>query len=552
MKIKNIRIKDFKSIYGEQYFDFETMEGLVKLSGIIGSGKTTVGEAILWGLYGKIKEHKNGNLIAWHMRSCEIEINLTSKNKDIYIKRNTHSPLEIYINGKLLAASNKRDTQEILEEEYFDVPALAIQKMCIISFNAFNNSLCSMSPGETRLFLDEIFGFKTFTEYNDEIVSERKLQITENTQLNAILSDTKTQIEHLLKKKKEQQAQLSNSIDIDKLNNERTELVDKGVSLKNELNELSKSFDLSHTIYVQKMSEVSVLGKQEKQFVTTFSTGKCPTCGHDIDVSLLEKHKQRMQEYANKYRELEVESNTKKTEYINNKTKIDTEISEIKRRISEIDSSIKIYNNNLKLISENYDDIISEYNIKIEDISKQISESDKNIGEWNEMNELFSKTLRYGLLDTLIPHINKSIKYYMNKLGQEYTVEYDKEFKPHIYIENNDNEISYRDLSTGQKKTLDIAIIFGVIQNVIANVDFNIFFLDELFSNMDADSRYTMLNLLKDNLCENRTIFVVNHAEMPDDFFAHKIRVSIVRKRVEDYKKKEDVIVNASKYEKIF
>jgi len=39
---------------------------------------------------------------------------------------------------------------------------------------------------------------------------------------------------------------------------------------------------------------------------------------------------------------------------------------------------------------------------------------------------------------------------------------------------------------------------------------------------------------------------------MPDDFFAHKIRVSIVRKRVEDYKKKEDVIVNASKYEKIF
>lgn len=552
MKIKNIKIKDFKSIYGEQYFDFETMEGLVKLSGIIGSGKTTVGEAILWGLYGKIKEHKNGNLIAWHMRSCEIEINLTSKNKDIYIKRSTHAPLEIYINGKLLAASNKRDTQEILEEEYFDVPALAIQKMCIISFNAFNNSLCSMSAGETRLFLDEIFGFKTFTEYNDEIISERKVQITENTQLNAILLDTKTQIEHLLKKKKEQQAQLSNSIDIDKLNNERTELVDKGVSLKNELNELSKSFDLSYTTYVQKMSEVSVLGKQEKQFVTTFSTGKCPTCGHDIDVSLLEKHKQRMQEYANKYRELELESNTKKTEYINNKTKIDTKISDIKKRISEIDSSIKLYNNNLKLISENYDDIISEYNIKIEDISKQISESDKNIGEWNEMNELFSKTLRYGLLDTLIPHINKSIKYYMNKLGQEYTVEYDKEFKPHIYIENNDNEISYRDLSTGQKKTLDIAIIFGVIQNVIANVDFNIFFLDELFSNMDADSRYTMLNLLKDNLCDNRAIFVVNHAEMPDDFFAHKIRVSIVRKRVEDYKKKEDVIVNASKYEKIF
>ena len=101
-------------------------------------------------------------------------------------------------------------------------------------------------------------------------------------------------------------------------------------------------------------------------------------------------------------------------------------------------------------------------------------------------------------------------------------------------------------MSTGQRKTLDIAIIFGVIQNVIANVDFNIFFLDELFSNMDADSRYTMLTVLKETLCENRTIFVVNHAEMPDDFFNHKIRVTLNNKNIEDYK------IKYSKYDKIF
>ena len=88
--------------------------------------------------------------------------------------------------------------------------------------------------------------------------------------------------------------------------------------------------------------------------------------------------------------------------------------------------------------------------------------------------------------------------------------------------------------------------------NVIANVDFNIFFLDELLSNMDADSRYIMLTVLKDTLAENRTIFVVNHAEMPDDFFNHKIRVSLQTKKIVDAKKKEEVIVKTSKYEKIF
>lgn len=546
MKIKNIRIRDFKSIYGEQYFDFESLDGLIKLSGIIGSGKTTVGEAILWGLYGKIKEHKNKNLIAWHRKNCEIEINLVSRNKEICIKRNTHLPLEVTIDGKLLAASNKRDTQEILEDEYFDVPALAIQKMCIISFNAFNNSLCSMSPGETRIFLDDIFGFKTFTEYNDEIVSERKLQITENTQLNAVLNETKNQSIHLKEKKEIQKRELSNSIDITGLDDKRNELVNKGIEQKAKLDELTSIYNKKHSENIRLMSEAATLGKQEKEYINTFKTGKCPTCGHDIDLSILEERKHKMLEYANIYKKYESDNKELEIEYNKNSSAIQQVISDIKKQINEIDSKIKLYNNNLKLISENYDELIEEYENKIIDLESQIADSDKHIGEWNEMNELFSKTLRYGLLDTLIPHVNKSIKYYMNKLEQEYTIEYDQEFKPHIYIENNENEISYKDLSTGQRKTLDIAIIFGVIQNVIANVDFNIFFLDELFSNMDADSRYTMLTVLKDTLCENRTIFVVNHAEMPDDFFDHKIRVTLNNKIIDNYK------IKYSKYDKIF
>jgi DNA repair exonuclease SbcCD ATPase subunit len=223
-------------------------------------------------------------------------------------------------------------------------------------------------------------------------------------------------------------------------------------------------------------------------------------------------------------------------------------MDELRKKISSIDAEIKSYNDSVQLINDNYDELISELETKIIEIEGKIRESDKDIGEWNDMNELFSKTLRYSLLDTLIPHINKSIKYYMNKLNQPYNVEYDQEFKPHIWFD--DNEISYSDLSTGQKKTLDIGIIFGVIANVIANVDFNIFFLDELMSNMDSDSRNTMLTLLNDNLKDNRTIFVVNHAEMADDFFEHKIRVKLVNKKI--IEKKEPVLVFASTYEKIF
>ena len=33
-------------------------------------------------------------------------------------------------------------------------------------------------------------------------------------------------------------------------------------------------------------------------------------------------------------------------------------------------------------------------------------------------NELFTKTLRYNLLETLIPHINNSIQFFINKMDQ--------------------------------------------------------------------------------------------------------------------------------------
>ena len=566
MKIKNITIRNFRSVYGELYLDFSDLKGLIKLSGVIGSGKTTIGEAILYGLFGKVKEHKNPALASWHVKNseCSVEINLISKNREINIKRNLTAPLEVTIDGKLLSASNKRDTQEILEEEYYDVPRLAIEKMCIISFNAFKNSLANMNPGETRQFLDDIFGFKTFTEYNDQIILERKQQIIENTQLTTILNETRNQIDNLKHKQIIQTSQLKSSIDIDAIKEQKQQLINKGVSYKNEKIEKNKEKELKIKEIDQnikdcheKMVEAATLGKQAKENYNTFKSGKCPTCGHDIDPNDINTYKETMNRYADIYREYDA----KKKEFENNKQNIikeynniiddlDDKMDELRSQINKIDSQIKSYNDSVQLINDNYDELIQELELKVSEIDDKIQKSDKDIGEWNDMNELFSKTLRYSLLDTLIPHINRSIKYYLNKLNQLYNVEYDQEFKPHIYFDGNENEISYSDLSTGQKKTLDIGIIFGVIANVIANVDFNIFFLDELMSNMDSDSRNMMLSLLNENLTENRTIFVVNHAEMADDFFNHKIRVKLETKKI--IEKKEPVIIYASKYEKIF
>ena len=78
MKIHSVKITNFKSCYGTQEFIFDELEGLVKLSGPIGSGKTLLCEAIQWGLLGTVKGQTNPSLIAWNTDACEVEINLTS------------------------------------------------------------------------------------------------------------------------------------------------------------------------------------------------------------------------------------------------------------------------------------------------------------------------------------------------------------------------------------------------------------------------------------------------------------------------------------------
>ena len=549
MRLHNIRIRDFKSLYGDNYFDFDTLDGLVKLSGAIGSGKTSLGEAIIWGLFGTIKKINNTHLIAWNTKACEIEINLESKGHNINILRNIKENLQIHVDGKLLIASNKRDTQQILEEEYFDVPKLTVIKMCVISFNEFN-SIAAMNPGETKQFLDNVFGFKTFTEYNEQSTIEKKEEVRQQTELNAIYTETENQMQYLINKKSEQQKELSNSIDIDKLTEDRAIYVDKGKALKDKFNELTAEYKQKDSDMYNKMVELSTLGKVAKNNYNTFKSGKCPTCGHEVDNDKIEEYKSTMLKYAASYKEIDAARIQLKNEYQPKIDELNKEISELRTLISDIDTKIKIHENNKRLINENYDALINEYKEKLVSIKSKIDKSDIEIGEWNEIGDLFAKTLRYNLLDTLIPNINSSIQYYMNKLDQNYSVEFDKEFKPHIYIDGYQKEISYNSLSTGQRKTLDMAVIFGVLQNIIANVNFNVFFLDELFSNLDSDSRNTMLDLLNSTLAKDRSIFVINHAEMNDDYFKHKIRVKLSNKKIKV--KKDEIVVRASIYDKVF
>ena len=144
MYIQKIIINNFKSIYNPLEIDFNNTQGFWKISGPVGSGKTTIGEAVIFGLFGSINGKNNSDLISWGEKHSTIELWCTSKGHNLYIKRELNSygqsPLYVEIDGEELVFTNKRDAQTQLEKEYYDTSRTALEMLCIISFNNFNNT----------------------------------------------------------------------------------------------------------------------------------------------------------------------------------------------------------------------------------------------------------------------------------------------------------------------------------------------------------------------------------------------------------------------------
>ena len=141
MRVQRIRIRKFKSIYDTLEIDFDDVIGFWKIGGSVGAGKTTIGEAIIFGLFGTVGGKNNGDLISWGEKHALVELWCQSKGHDIYIKREINkygqSPIYAEVDGEELVFSNKRDAQTQLETEYYDVTRTTLELLCIISFNNF-------------------------------------------------------------------------------------------------------------------------------------------------------------------------------------------------------------------------------------------------------------------------------------------------------------------------------------------------------------------------------------------------------------------------------
>ena len=525
MRLKKIKISKFKSIYDELELNFDDIKGFWKIGGPVGAGKTTIGEAIIFGLFGVVGGKNNADLISWGEKHALIEVWCNSKGHDIYIKREINkygqSPIYVEVDNEELIFTNKRDAQSQLETDYYDVTRTTLELLCVISFNNFK-SFATLNANDTKKFLDQVLGFHTLTRYG-EICTDCSKEVLNNfNEVSAKISNNQSQIERILditnKAVIEGDIKQTES-DIKSLEQKKTECL---TDFDNEIKTIRAELSELQT----QLTKIKVLGANKKKEIDIIKKGICPTCGASIDQSQLPVKEQE--------REVLVES-YKNTDAVIKQKQIDIKQKEADKKSTNDMYSKQISDKKVLLVQLKEQKKREKINYDtIDTIKNQIAELDKDkqkyedeISQWNELYNILTKDVRAKILTSFIPTLNKNILNYTQQLQQQYIIEYDPSFKCNVRICGLEDSIPISSLSTGQLKIVDMCIIMGILGTIMNNTNFNLLLLDELFSNLDSDLRSIMCKMLKSNLKPDMTLFIISHTDIGTNKFDGEISADI-------------------------
>ena len=526
MRIQRIKLNNFKSIYGEFELDFEKeIKGMWKIVGPVGSGKTTLGEAIIFGLFGTVKDKNNDSLISWGEKHALVEIWCESKGKHIYIKREINSygqsPISVKIDGEDLIYTDKRDIQSQLENEYYDISKTTVELLCVISFNNFK-SLASLNTQDSRKFLDNVLGFAALTRY----VEIGKILRSENTvKMN--------EIQYLIGQCEAQIQKINELTNLEIISGDIQEV-------QGDIAEYNKKIQEQKDIYEKtvrnarkvieessaQLASVRALGVNKKKEIDFIKKGTCPTCGAPIDQSMLSVKEQEREVLLSQYNTINKRLEQEKLVPGEIRDKYEKEVGPLREELEKNKALLVRLQEQAKRAKVNSGEI-DKINDELKKHEVDLSDAQFEDQQWELLLDLLGNDIRSNILSSFIPVLNENIMKYSQRLRQRYIIQFDNQFKCQIKLPGTDEDIPVKSLSTGQLKTVDMIIIMSVLGTVMGSNSLNIVFLDELFSNMHSELRNEMSWMLRDDMQPDETIFVVSHYEINEGFFDGTIKIGL-------------------------
>jgi DNA repair exonuclease SbcCD ATPase subunit len=509
-----------------------------------GAGKSTILDALCFGLFGKPfrKINKPSLLNSINQRDGVVEIEFSIGKKQYKVVRGLKPNIfEIYCDCVLINQdSSVRDYQEHLEKNILKINFKSFTQVVILGSASFVPFM-QLSPADRRAIIEDLLDIQIFSSMN-VLVKEKMASIKDN--LTKVKYDIELTTEKIdLQNHNIEEHKNHNDKEIEKKNQEIKTSHNQIKDLNKDIKGIQKHIDILQSKIddkplVENKSKKLVqfeaklesnIQKIKKEIEFYESNDQCPTCKQEIEESFKQKSILEKQEKQETQR---------------------SGLADIGKQIQSVNARIEEINKLIKHISEHNSEIV-KHNSTINAITKYISKTQKeiqdltnrkdNLAEENsklkELNELILTLNReyetilndrqyYEYASSLLKDTGiktKIIKQYlpiMNKLINKYLASMDffvnfninENFEETIKSRFRD-EFTYANFSEGEKQKIDLALLltWRQIAKLKNSMNTNLLILDEIFdSSLDTVSVDLLMDILKD-LTTDTNLFVISH-----------------------------------------
>ena len=529
INFKIIRWKNLLST-GNQFTEVQLDKSPTTLIlGKNGSGKSTILDALCFGLFGKpfrrinktqlVNAINNGGLLV------EVEFELGNKNYKIRrgIKKNI---FEIFVDGNRLdQVARSTDQQEYLEKTILKLTYKSFTQIVILGSSSFVPFM-QLKPIDRRTIIEDLLDIQIFSVMNTLLknkISENKedgISIEIERKLVSGNIETSNELIENLNKTKTNQIQKNNQ-DIIKNETERDRLKDIIDNLSNTTSKDKSTKILEELRGFQTNIERKMLVSEgEIEFYE--QNDICSTCHQDLK----EDHKTKMitEHHASLHERsaalLKLGNKIHETEeQLNDVRKIQTIITAHQNQIQSIFGYITKLKEQITEIGKRDGDIdqkIEKLKALESDLKLCIQEQEK-ISIQKQLYETAFILLKDGGIKTRIikqylPIMNKLINKYLASMDFFVSFNLDEKFEEIIKSRHRD-EFTYDSFSEGEKMRIDLALLFTwrTIAKMKNSVNTNLLILDEVFdSSLDVDGTEEFLKILN-KLTGKQNVFIISH-----------------------------------------
>ena len=563
IEFKYVRWRNFLST-GNQFIEIQLDRNPTTLIiGDNGAGKSTVLDALCFGLFGKPFRgiNKPQLLNSVNNGSCVVEIEFKIGSKKIKVVRGIKPNIfEIYINGKMYNQdANMRDYQKYLEQQILKLNYRSFTQVVILGSSTFIPFM-QLKTRHRREVVEEILDIQIFSLMN-MLLKQKLKNISDNIRdinyqlelttekvglQEQYIDDVKKNKDKLITEKNDfivgnEEQIFSRKSGIEKLQQENDNLLSQiqdNEKVKKNYTELK---DIKSTI-VEKH-------KQHSRVVDFFKNNDdCPICQQHID----EIFKKEM--ISDKQKDV--------TKFSNGLNELEEELKKSKERQKEISDIVDKIRENEVQVAKDHSSVVQleKFNSTLYAEIAQLETGDVSKSDYERMEELkeslksieerksklredmtYSEAARSMLQDTgiktkiikqYLPIMNKLINTYLTAMEFYVNFTLNESFEETIKSRYRD-EFTYDSFSEGEKMRIDLALLFTwrAVAKMKNSTNTNLLMLDEIFdSSLDGAGTDEFLKIL--NTLSDENIFVISHKQ---DVLVDKFRSTIKFEKVRNF-----------------